>query len=102
MTAGGKRKGAGRKPLGAADRPEAVTIRAHPLAVARFKAWCVASALSHREAFEKLIADNQAAEGNLSELKLRVLQLESALASARRALVSAEVDAKVARLRGGN
>lgn len=49
---GGKRKGAGRKPLDPTDKPEAVTIKAHPLAVARFKAWCAAKGLSHREAFE--------------------------------------------------
>ncbi len=52
MTAGGKRKGAGRPPLNPADKPEAVTIKAHPSAVARFKARCAAKKLSHREAFE--------------------------------------------------
>ena len=51
-TRGGSRKGAGRKPLNAADKPEAVTIKAHPSAIARFKAWCIAKDLSHREAFE--------------------------------------------------
>ena len=30
MTAGGKRKGAGRPPLHAEDRPQAVTVRIHP------------------------------------------------------------------------
>ncbi len=50
---GGQREGAGRKPLNAADQPKAVTIKAHSSAVARFKAWCVAKNLSHREAFEK-------------------------------------------------
>lgn len=53
MTAGGKRKGAGRPPLHASDQPEAVTIKAHPSAVARFKAWCAAKKLSHRAAFEQ-------------------------------------------------
>jgi len=53
MTAGGKRKGAGRPPLPASDQPEAVTIKAHPSAVARFKAWCAAKGLSQREAFEQ-------------------------------------------------
>ena len=52
---GGQREGAGRKPLGAANRPEAVTIKAHPSAVARFKAWCIAKNLSHREAFENWV-----------------------------------------------
>jgi hypothetical protein len=52
MTAGGKRKGAGRPPLSPQDVPEAITIKAHPSAVARFKAWCAAKKLSHREAFE--------------------------------------------------
>lgn len=55
MTAGGKRKGAGRPPLNQSDKPEAVTIKAHPSAVARFKAWCVSRQLSHRDAFEKLV-----------------------------------------------
>lgn len=49
---GGKRKGAGRPPLNPDDIPEAVTIKAHPSAVARFKAWCIAKGLSQREAFE--------------------------------------------------
>lgn len=52
MTAGGKRKGSGRPPLSGSDKPEAVTIKAHPSTVARFKAWCAAKGLSHREAFE--------------------------------------------------
>lgn len=55
MTAGGKRKGAGRPPLPASDQPEAVTIKAHPSAVARFKAWCAAKGLSQREAFEQWV-----------------------------------------------
>ena len=53
MSAGGRRKGSGRKPLAPADVPEAVTIKAHPTAVARFRAWCAAQGLSHREAFER-------------------------------------------------
>ena len=36
MTAGGKRKGAGRPPLHAEDRPQAVTVRIHPQLVRRF------------------------------------------------------------------
>jgi len=55
MTAGGKRKGAGRPPLSPQDVPEAITIKAHPSAVARFKAWCAAKNLSHRELFEQMI-----------------------------------------------
>ena len=55
MTAGGKRKGAGRPPLPASDQPAAVTIKAHPSAVARFKAWCIAQNLSHRQAFENRV-----------------------------------------------
>jgi hypothetical protein len=53
MTSGGKRKGAGRPPLNQQDKSKAVTIKAHPTAIARFKAWCLAKGLSHREAFEK-------------------------------------------------
>jgi len=53
--AGGKRKGAGRPPLNPDDKPEAVTIKAHPSAVARFKAWCAAKGLSQREAFEQWV-----------------------------------------------
>ena len=52
MTSGGKRKGAGRKPLPQKDRPEALTIKAHPSAVAAFKKHCAENSLSHREAFE--------------------------------------------------
>lgn len=52
VTRGGKRKGAGRKPLAAEDRRVAVTIKAHSLAVARFSAYCATKNLSHREAFE--------------------------------------------------
>ncbi len=49
---GGKRKGAGRPPLPISDQAEAVTIKAHPVLVAQFRAWCIAKSLSHREAFE--------------------------------------------------
>ena len=52
MTAGGKRNGAGRPPLAPEDRPEAITIRAHPSSVARFKAHCAAAGISQRDAFE--------------------------------------------------
>ena len=55
MTTGGKRPGAGRKPLAPEDRPTAVTIKAHPSAVRRFVAWCAAKGLSHREAFENWV-----------------------------------------------
>jgi hypothetical protein len=55
MTAGGKRKGAGRPPLPPEDKPEALTIRAHPSAVRRFCAWCAAKGLSQRQAFEQLV-----------------------------------------------
>ena len=49
---GGKRQGAGRKPLAPEDRPVAVTIKAHPSAVRRFLGWCAARGLSQRAAFE--------------------------------------------------
>lgn len=55
MSAGGKREGAGRKPLPPEDQPEALTIKAHPSAIDRFNAWREAKRLSQREAFEKLV-----------------------------------------------
>ncbi len=51
MTAGGKRKGAGRPPLPADDRPQAVTVRIHPQLVRRFADWRAARGLSQAEAF---------------------------------------------------
>lgn len=54
MSAGGKRKGAGRKPLDPADKPEAITIKAHPSAVRAFRIWAFANGLSHRQAFERI------------------------------------------------
>lgn len=51
MTAGGKRKGAGRPPLPAEDRPQAVTVRIHPKLVRRFTEWCAAREISQAEAF---------------------------------------------------
>jgi hypothetical protein len=53
MSPGGKRRGAGRPALAPAHVPEAVTIRAHPVAVARFKAHCTAQGISQRDAFER-------------------------------------------------
>ena len=55
MTAGGKRKGAGRPPLSPQDVPEAITIKAHPSAVATFKRACREMKLSHRELFEQIV-----------------------------------------------
>ena len=55
MSSGGKRKGAGRRKLPAEEKAKALTIKAHPSAVARFKAWCAAKNLSHRELFEQIV-----------------------------------------------
>jgi hypothetical protein len=51
MTAGGKRKGAGRKPLAPDQRSVAVTVRIHPQVAARFRDWCKARGISQSEAF---------------------------------------------------
>lgn len=55
MSAGGKRKGAGRPKLNPEDRPVPITIRAHASAVAKFEAWRIIKALSQRKAFEFLV-----------------------------------------------
>jgi hypothetical protein len=51
MTSGGKRKGAGRKPLAPNQRAVAVTVRVRPQVAARFRAWCKARGISQSEAF---------------------------------------------------
>jgi hypothetical protein len=51
MTAGGKRTGAGRKPLPPDQRAVAVTMRLRPQVAARFRAWCKARGISQSEAF---------------------------------------------------
>jgi hypothetical protein len=51
MTSGGKRKGAGRKPLAPNQRAVAVTVRLRPQVAARFRAWCKARGMSQGEAF---------------------------------------------------
>jgi len=51
MTSGGKRKGAGRKPLAPDQRAVAVTVRVRPQVAARFRAWCKARGISQSEAF---------------------------------------------------
>lgn len=55
MSKGGKRKGAGRRKLPAEEKAKALTIKAHPLAVAKFKLACREMKLSHRELFERLL-----------------------------------------------
>ena len=57
MTAGGKRKGAGRRKLPAEEKANALTIKAHPLAVAKFKRACREMKLSHRELFEVMVGN---------------------------------------------
>ncbi len=51
MSAGGKRKGAGRKPLAPDQRAVGVTVRLRPQVAARFRAWCKARGMSQSEAF---------------------------------------------------
>lgn len=55
MTAGGKRKGAGRKPLAPDQRPVAVTVRVRPQVATRFRAWCKARGMSQNEAFSAYV-----------------------------------------------
>jgi len=51
MTAGGKRKGAGRPALPKSEQAIAVTVRVRPSIAARFSAWCAAKGISQASAF---------------------------------------------------
>jgi hypothetical protein len=51
MSAGGKRKGAGRKPLAPDQRSVAVTVRLRPQVAAQFRDWRKARGMSQSEAF---------------------------------------------------
>jgi hypothetical protein len=51
MTAGGKRTGAGRKPLPPDKRAVGVTVRVRPDIAARFAAWCTLRGVSQSRAF---------------------------------------------------
>ena len=51
MTAGGKRTGAGRKPLPPDQQAVGVTVRVRPRIAARFSAYCVAKQVSQSAAF---------------------------------------------------
>lgn len=55
MTAGGKRTGAGRKPLAPDQRAVAVTVRVRPQVAARFRAWCKARGMSQSKAFSSCV-----------------------------------------------
>jgi hypothetical protein len=55
MTAGGKRKGAGRKPLAPEKRSVAVTVRVRPDIAKRFRAWCKASGISQSNVFSTCV-----------------------------------------------
>jgi hypothetical protein len=55
MTAGGKRIGAGRKPLAPDQRAVGVTVRVRPEVAKRFCAWCKARGISQSEAFAKYV-----------------------------------------------
>jgi hypothetical protein len=48
---GGKRTGAGRKPLTPDQRAVGVTVRVRPEVAKRFRAWCKARGISQSEAF---------------------------------------------------
>lgn len=51
MTAGGKRTGAGRKPLPLDQRAVGITMRVRPAVAARFRAWCKGRGVSQSDAF---------------------------------------------------
>ena len=51
MTAGGKRIGAGRKPIAPDQRAVGVTMRVRPDIAARFAAWCTLRGVSQSRAF---------------------------------------------------
>lgn len=55
MTAGGKRKGAGRPPLPASEQAVAVTMRVRPDIAARFAAWCTLRGVSQSRAFSEWV-----------------------------------------------
>jgi hypothetical protein len=55
MTAGGKRQGAGRKPLAPDQRAVGVTVRVSPEVAKRFRAWCKARDISQSEAFSSCV-----------------------------------------------
>ena len=51
MSAGGKRKGAGRKPLLLDQKAVGVTVRVRPAIALRFAAWCTLRGVSQSRAF---------------------------------------------------
>lgn len=55
MTAGGKREGAGRKPLPAEDRKVGVTMRVHPSIAAKWAEYCANRAKSQAVAFAEYV-----------------------------------------------
>ena len=55
MTAGGKRQGAGRKPLPTDQRAVGVTMRVRPDIAARFAAWCKLRGVSQSRAFSEWV-----------------------------------------------
>lgn len=55
MTAGGKRKGAGRKPLPPDQKAVGVTVRVRPDIAARFAAWCKLRGVSQSRAFSEWV-----------------------------------------------
>ena len=55
MTSGGKRQGAGRKPLPSEDRPVAVTMRIHPTLAAKWADYCKNRAKSQAVTFAEYV-----------------------------------------------
>jgi hypothetical protein len=55
MTAGGKRTGAGRKPLPPDQRAVGVTVRVRPGIAARFASWCTLRGVSQSRAFSEWV-----------------------------------------------
>jgi hypothetical protein len=54
-TKGGKRKGAGRKPLAPDQRAVGVTVRVRPAIAASFSAWCTLSGVSQSRVFSQFV-----------------------------------------------
>jgi len=67
MTAGGKRKGAGRKPLPPDQRAVGVTVRVRPSIAARFSAWCAAKGISQASAFAAWVRRQRRANTELTD-----------------------------------
>jgi hypothetical protein len=63
---GGKRKGAGRKPLPPGQKAVGVTVRVRPEIAARFAAWCAAKGISQASAFAAWVRRQRRADNQVS------------------------------------